>query len=76
MSIILGNFVPKLHLLAKNLSSLTVNPTDIGLCSCCSRPADLRAEVEEFVVLKGQLRMLSNSIRTIKELLVIGILIV
>ena len=60
MSIIIAKFVPKLHLLAKNLPSYTVYPTDIGLGSCCSRSADLRAEAEEFVALKRQLRMLPN----------------
>ncbi len=59
-SIIIVKFVQKLHLLAKDLSSYTVKPTDIGLCSCGYRSADLRAEAEEFVALKGQLRMLPN----------------
>ncbi len=60
MSIIIVKFVPKLHLLAKDLSSYTVNPTDIGLCSYYSRSADLRAKAEEFMALKGQLRILPN----------------
>ena len=60
MSIIIVKFVPKLYPLAKNFSSYTVNPTDVGFCSFCSRLADLRAEAEEFVALKRQLRMLPN----------------
>jgi len=60
MSIIIVKFVPKLHLLAKNFSSYTVNLMDIGFYSYYSRSTNLRAEAEELVALKGQLRMLPN----------------
>jgi len=46
--------------LANNLSSYTINLMDIGFWSCCCSPADLRAEAEEIVTLKRQLRMLPN----------------
>ena len=49
-----------MYLLAKNLSSYTINPIYIELGSCYSRSADFRAEAEEFIALKAQLRILSN----------------
>ncbi len=54
------SFVAELHPLAKNISCYTVNPTDIGLCSCCCSLADIRAEADKLVALKRQLRMLPN----------------
>lgn len=53
MSIIIAKFVPKLHLLAKDLSSYTVHPTNVGFCSCCSRPADLELKRRNLWPSKG-----------------------